>query len=119
MAIPATVEEYVGAMPPEAVEPFQTVRRLIHEVAPGVTESIRYQMPVFATDAGYITYVGAWKKHLGLYPIPRIEALEGRLAPHRTAKDTVRFFYEDPLPTELVRDLLAELVRRLHTAQHD
>lgn len=113
MATPATVEEYVGGLSPEAAGHFETVRQIVHEVAPGAVESIRYQMPVFATDAGYITYVGAWKKHLGLYPIPRIDALEERLAPHRTAKDTVRLLYRDPIPTDLLRDLLVELVRRL------
>ncbi len=109
-----TVDEYLDALPDRAQTVARNVRRIIHAVAPDLTETVRYQMPVFLVGGRYLVYMGAWKNHVGLYPIPVLDhTLETRLAPHRTAKDTVRFLYRDPLPVDLLEDLIRTLVVRL------
>ena len=67
-----------------------------------------------SVDGEYLVYFGAWKHHIGLYPIPPLAAeLEGDVGPYRAATDTVRFRYKDPVPWDIVERLIAELVRRL------
>ncbi len=88
-----------------------TIRRLIAESVPGVQESIRYQMPVFMIGDIYLVYVGAWKNHIGLYPIPELPIdLETDIGPYRTKTDTVRFLYEHPTPFALIQQLIEALV---------
>jgi uncharacterized protein YdhG (YjbR/CyaY superfamily) len=110
---PATVEDYIGALDGDAQRVAVRLRDTIRAAAPGITDTIRYQMPCFMLDGTYIVYFGAWKKHVGFYPIPRFDAgLENELGAYRTAKDTVRFMYKDPVPWDLIERLVAELVQR-------
>jgi uncharacterized protein YdhG (YjbR/CyaY superfamily) len=111
---PATVEDYIAALDGDAQRFAREFRDVIRRAAPHMTETVRYQMPCFLVDGRYLVYFGAWKHHLGLYPIPRLNSsLEADVAPYRTAKDTVRFRYRDPVPWDLVERLITELVRRL------
>ena len=53
---------------------------------------------------------GAWKRHIGLYPIPTIDAaLERDVAPYRTHADTVRFDYDKQIPYDLIERLVVAL----------
>jgi uncharacterized protein YdhG (YjbR/CyaY superfamily) len=109
----ATVDEYVAAQPAAVQELLATVRRIVAEEVPGVEESIRYDMPVFGVDGSYLVHVAAWKRHLGLYPVPVFEGgLEADVAPLRAAKDTVRLVYAVPFPDDVFRRVIRELVAR-------
>ena len=106
-----TVDSYSADLPHHPREVLATIRRLIAAHVPGVHESIRYQMPVFTIDGIYLVYVGAWKHHIGLYPIPELPTdLEPDIAPYRTKTDTVRFLYNRPIPYELIERLIEALV---------
>jgi len=119
MSTSTTVDEYIDALDGDAQRIAMQFRESIRRVAPGVTESVRYQMPCFALDGEYLVYFGAWKHHIGLYPIPELDAdLEAGIGPYRAAKDTVRFPYKNPIPADLVERLVAELVRRRTSSGH-
>ena len=97
-----TIDSYIAALPPHAEHIIGRIRALISEIAPDVRESIKYTMPKF-DYAGTYLYVGAWKKHIGLYPVfPAEPALEADLSPFRARKDTVQFLYRNPIPYELI-----------------
>lgn len=97
-----TIDSYIAGLPPDAAFIMERVRETIRSVAPKVKESIKYDIALFEYGGAYL-YVGAWKKHLGLYPIyPLPAALEAEVAPHRAKKDTVQFFYRNPIPYELI-----------------
>jgi uncharacterized protein YdhG (YjbR/CyaY superfamily) len=117
---PSTVEAYIGSLDGDAQRIAGQFRDAIHAAAPGITDTIRYQMPCFLLDGTYLVYYGAWKNHIGLYPIPRFDTdLETEISPYRTAKDTVRFRYKDPVPWDLVERLLAEMVQRVRHPDHE
>ena len=107
------VDDYIAGLDGDAHRIALQLRDLIRRAAPGITETVRYQMPCFLLDGSYLVYFGAWKHHIGLYPIPSLEPeLEAEVAPYRAAKDTVRLRYRDPVPWALVERLIAELVSR-------
>jgi uncharacterized protein YdhG (YjbR/CyaY superfamily) len=111
MPTSTTVDAYAAALPVQPREVIETIRELIAKRVSGVQESIRYQMPVFTIDGIYLVYVGAWKHHIGLYPIPALPPdLETDIAPYRTKTDTVRFLYKQPIPYELIERLIDALV---------
>ncbi len=111
MPAPTTVDAYAAALPDQPREVLDAIRRLIATSVPGVRESIRYQMPVFTIEGIYLVYVGAWKHHIGFYPIPALPLdLEADVAPYRTKIDTVRFLYKQPIPYGLIERLIDALV---------
>ena len=59
--------------------------------------------PRSCSAAGYALHFAGWKKHIGLYPVPRLEpALEAEIAPYRAEKDSVVFPHAQPVPYELI-----------------
>lgn len=107
------VDSYIAALDGDAHHFATEFRALIHRAAPGITEAFRYKIPCFLIGDRYLVYFGSWKRHLGLYPVPRFDdELEAEVAPYRATSDTVQFKYKDPIPTKLVERILAEMVRR-------
>ena len=100
-----TVESYIASLEPHAAFAIERVREIVREIAPDFDETIKYEMAVFRYAGTYL-YAGAWKKHLGLYPVfPADPALETEIAPFRSGKDTVQFKYAKPMPYELIEKI--------------
>jgi uncharacterized protein YdhG (YjbR/CyaY superfamily) len=110
---PATVDEYVHALPDGPREVLERIRCTIHAVVPDAGERISYAMPTFTLDGRPLVHVAAWKQHVGLYPLP---ALHGDLAaavqPYRAATGTMRLRYDRPIPYDLVGQVVQALVDR-------
>lgn len=112
----AEVDRYIAGFPPDAAFILERLRETVHKAAPGATEDFKYDMPLFRVTGGYIFYMGAWKKHVGLYPIyPQAPALEAEIAPLRSGKDTLKLVYTKPIPYPLVTRLVKARVRELRT----
>ena len=96
----ATVDEYLGSLPAAAASILTEIRRRIHRIVPEAGETISYQLPTFTVDGRYLVYVAAWKRHVGLYPVPALDdETEAELTPYRSAKSTVRFPLVSPSRT--------------------
>lgn len=104
---PASISDYIAALP-EAVRPVaEAIRRTIGDAAPGSVEGVKYGIPTFKIDGRSIIYFAVWKKHVGLYPIYRgTEAFEARISPYRAKKDTVQFSLGAPMPLELISGIV-------------
>ena len=108
-----SVDEYILSFPPEVQFILEKVRSAIRKGAPGVEETISYQIPTFKLDGKSLVYFGGWKRHVGIYPIPEADPeLEKELARYRAAKDTLRFPLHEPIPYELIERLALFLVRK-------
>lgn len=91
------------------------MREAIRAAAPDAAEGFGYGMPAFTLDGRPLVYYGAWKQHIGLYPmtgeIQRACAVEPR--GYETAKGTVRFPLDEPVPVALVKRLVKARVAEL------
>ncbi len=106
-----TVEEYVASLPEDVRPVVDEIRRVVRRVVPDVGETISYQMPTFVLDGLPLVHVAAWKHHLGLYPLPPMDAgLAALVEPYRGAKDAMRLRYDRPIPVDLVARVVAALV---------
>jgi uncharacterized protein YdhG (YjbR/CyaY superfamily) len=113
-ANPNAVDEYMATLEGDAYTIAQQVRQAIHRATPGIDETVRYKLPCFSLDEEYLVYLGAWKKHIGLYPIPALDGdLERDVAPYRAATDTVRFPYNKTVPYGLIERIVVALVDRM------
>ena len=106
----ATVDEYVAALP-DGVRPLmERIRQTIRAVAPDVVETISYSMPTFTLDGRALVHVAAWKKHIGVYPLPEMDdELAAAIEPYRGTPDTLRLPLDD-VPFELLERVVAALV---------
>lgn len=103
---PLSIDEYIGAFPPEIQAILQKIRGIIHEVAPDAVEKISYAIPAFTLHNRYFIYFSAWQHHIALYPLPSDDAvLMEKLAPYIHGKGTVRFRLDRPIPYKIIRDI--------------
>ena len=103
----ATVEAYIAAQPAAAQPVLRTVRETMLAALPEAREVIAYKIPAYRTEGRHAVYFAGWKKHWALYPLN--DAVRARfaaeLAAYDVEKDTVRFSWTTPVPTDLVAAL--------------
>lgn len=108
---PKDIDEYIAMFPADIQLQLQSLRHAIREAAPDALEVISYQMPAFKQKR-VLVYFAAHKKHIGFYPTSSgIEAFRDQLARYETSKGAVRFPLDEPLPLELVREIVRFRVR--------
>lgn len=104
----AAVEAYLAAVPEPARTTLQTVRERIRAAAPkAAVETISYRMPAFHYRRALVSYA-AFKKHCSLFPMGSavLDALGDEVKPYRTAKGTLQFPLDKPLPAALIRKIV-------------
>ena len=110
-ATPKTITEYIKAAPKEAREKLREMRACIREAAPGAKESLKWGMPAFSYRRILVTFA-VFKHHIGFYPTPSaVKAFAKNLARFKTAKGSIQFPLEKPLPLPLIRKITAFRVR--------
>ena len=106
-AAPQTIDEYIAGFPPDVREILEQVRRAIRQAAPDAQEAITYRMPTFVLN-GNLVHFAAYRSHLGFYPTPSgITAFRKELARYKSAKGSVQFPLDQPMPLKLIRKIVA------------
>ncbi|MGO4185235.1 iron chaperone [Paenibacillus sp. MCAF9] len=101
-----TVDQYISNYPPEIQDILEKIRGVIKVAAPEATEKISYQMPTFVLH-GNLVHFAAYKNHIGLYPAPSgIKAFKQQLSPYKGAKGSIRFPLDEPIPYELIGEIV-------------
>ena len=108
---PSSTTEYINAAPKEARKKLREMRACIREAAPGATESLKWGMPAFSHRRILVTFA-AFKHHIGFYPTASaVRAFAKDLSKFVTAKGSIQFPLEKPLPLSLIRKITAFRVR--------
>lgn len=103
---PQTIDDYIAGFPPDVQRILRKMRRTIRQAAPQAAEAIKYQMPTFVLNGNLVSF-GVYQKHLGVYPVPLGTAKFRRdIAPYRSAKSTARFPLTEPIPFDLIGQLV-------------
>ncbi|HET8986137.1 MAG TPA: DUF1801 domain-containing protein [Trueperaceae bacterium] len=101
------IDEYIARFPDTVQSMLRKVRATIAAAAPGATETISYDMPTFSLNGRYLIHFGAYKKHIGLYPVPTTHpALEEALRPYASGKGSARFPLNKPVPYDLITKIV-------------
>lgn len=109
-----TVDEYIDAAPEAAQPMLIELRETIRAAAPQAEERISYGMPSYHLN-GRLTYFQAHARHIGLYAFNMEDARAVGLEQHISAKATLRFPLDRPLPVAAIRKLIEERVRTNQT----
>lgn len=101
------VDEYIASFPSETQEVLQKVRQIITDVIPDATERISYGIPTYTLGKN-VVHFGGYSAHLGFYPgSEAIAAFKDRLTGYDTAKGTVKFYLNKPIPYDLIKEITA------------
>jgi uncharacterized protein YdhG (YjbR/CyaY superfamily) len=104
---PQNIDAYIAGFPPEVQAILQEVRRTIRMAAPQAKETINYQIPTFTLEGNLVHFAG-FKKHIGFYPTPSgIEKFKDELAGYESAKGSVQFPLDQPMPYDLISRIVA------------
>ncbi len=103
---PKTIDEYIAGFPQDVQAILQKLRQTVREAAPEAEETIKYQMPTFMLK-GNLVHFAAFKNHIGFYPAPSgIEQFKQALAPYEGGKGSLRFPLGQPVPYDLIREVV-------------
>ena len=110
-ARPKSITEYIDAAPKEAQKKLREMLACIRKSAPEAKESLKWGMPAFSYRRILVTFA-AHKTHIGFYPTPSaVSAFAKELSKFVTAKGSIQFPLEKPLPLELIGKITAFRVR--------
>jgi uncharacterized protein YdhG (YjbR/CyaY superfamily) len=100
------IDEYIATFPKNIQKKLQEVRQAITKAVPEAVETIKYDIPTFTLNGNLISF-GAWKNHIGLYPVPRrVEEFNKELSAYDGAKSTIKFSFDNPLPLALIAKIV-------------
>lgn len=100
-----SIDEYISLFPEDVRMVLKKIRSMAIELAPEATEAMTYGIPTFKLN-GNVFHFAAFKKHIGIYPTPQgIEAFSDKLKEYETAKGTIKFPFDKPIPYELIREI--------------
>ena len=108
---PKSITEYIEAAPKEAQKKLREMLACIRKSAPEAKESLKWGMPAFSYRRILVTFA-AHKTHIGFYPTPSaVSAFAKELSKFVTARGSIQFPLEKPLPLGLIRKITAFRVR--------
>jgi uncharacterized protein YdhG (YjbR/CyaY superfamily) len=105
------IDQYIASFPKDIQEILEKIRTTIRKAAPDAEEAIAYQMPTFRLK-GNLVHFAAFKKHIGFYPAPTgIEHFGNELSAYKSAKGSVRFPLDRPIPFDLISKIVTFRVK--------
>lgn len=101
------IKEYIEEFPSEIQEKLNEMYKIIKEVVPKeAIEKISWRMPTFYLNGNLVHFAG-FKKHIGFFPgAEGIEKFKDKFKGLDYSKGGVQFKYENPLPKELIQDIV-------------
>ncbi len=109
------IDQYIRAYPKEVQPILQTMREIVKKAAPGAVEALSYGVPTFKLHGKNLVSFGAAKSHIGFYPTPSgVAAVQDELAAYKSAKGSIQFPLDQPLPVALIRKIVKFRVQELN-----
>ncbi len=112
-----SVDEYIISQDPADRPVLEKIRKTIQKAAPSAEELISYGMPAFKYH-GALVYYAAMKNHFGFYPTSSpMKFFAPRLKPYHCTKGAIQFPKDQPVPLNLVTDIVKYRVKENEARQ--
>jgi uncharacterized protein YdhG (YjbR/CyaY superfamily) len=111
------VDEYLASLDEPKQSTLATLRRTILELLPDAEECISYQLPAYRVGGKVVAGFAAFKNHLSYLPHSGsvLPELANELKGYGGTKSALHFPIDEPLPPDLVRQLLEVRMRQAAT----
>lgn len=116
LPVPA-VDDYLGGLDAADRAAFEHIRDLVLELVPDAEQGTSYGMAALRYRQKPLLGFRAGKQHLSIFPFSSdvVDAVSERLTDHELSKGTVRFTAAEPLPDEVVRNIVRLRVDEIMT----
>ena len=105
------VDQYLAAQPERVRIPLEKIRETIRKAVPEAEEAISYQMPSFKYH-GIVAWYAPSKNHYAIYMAPKLLVqFKEQLASYSQTKSAIHFDYNNPVPVELITEMVLAAVR--------
>ncbi len=102
-----TIDQYIAEQAGDVQPILQKIRETMREAAPDATERISWRMPTFWQGENLIHFA-AFKKHISIFPGGEASTVFAqKLTGYKTAKGTIQFPLDKPIPYDLIREITA------------
>jgi uncharacterized protein YdhG (YjbR/CyaY superfamily) len=110
----ADIDAYLQGLDQPSRGTLQEMRRRILLVVPDAEQVISYAMPGFKVSGKTVAGLAGFKNHLSYLPHSGsvLPAMADQLTGYTMTKGSLHFALDEPLPTELVRQLLEVRLRQ-------
>lgn len=110
-----SIDGYIKEFPKDVQEKLEAVRDTIQKAAPHAQETIKYGIPTFTLE-GNLVHFGGYKHHIGFYPTPlAITEFKKELSKYTSAKGSVQFPLDKPIPLPLITKIVKWRVREIES----
>ncbi len=104
---PKSIDEYIAGFREDVQGILQKIRLTIRRAAPDAEEAVKYGIPTFVFN-GNLVHFGGFQTHIGFYPTSSgIEEFKDELSVYRSAKGSVQFPLDQPMPYSLISKIVA------------
>jgi uncharacterized protein YdhG (YjbR/CyaY superfamily) len=103
---PTSTGSYLAALSADKRRALEKLRKDIKAAAPNAEECISYGVPGFRLDGRLLASYAASAKHCAFYAGSIVQQFKKELKDYDTAKGTIRFAADKPLPSTLVRKIV-------------
>jgi uncharacterized protein YdhG (YjbR/CyaY superfamily) len=109
------VDDYLAGVPEPQKATLTTLRAVIAGFLPGSDQGIAYGIPCFKVDGKGVAGFGSYANHCTYFPMSGsiTTELAAQLQGYVTAKGSIQFAIDEPLPAELVRRLIEARQREI------
>jgi len=113
-ALPArNIDEYIAGFPIDIQKKLEQIRIAIKKAVPKAEETIKYAIPTYTLNGNLVSF-GAWKKHIGFYPVPRnVKEFAKDLSAYEGNKSTAQFPFDQPIPAALISRIVKYQAKRM------
>ncbi len=105
-----SIDEYHKTFSGDTLKRMQTIREMVHKMAPEVVEVISYQIPAFKIgDKSYLIYYCAFANHLTLSSVwseAFLNEFKADLKGMKVSKSAIQFPHDKPLPIDFIKRIL-------------
>lgn len=108
---PQTISTYIAKAPKETQAKLKQMHAIIRKAAPGAIEGMKWSMPSYSYKRILVNFA-VFKHHIGFYPTPSaVSAFKKELSDYKTARGSIQFPLDKPLPLPLVQKIVAFRVK--------
>ena len=109
------IERYLELLPLESQQALGTLRKIIQDTVPEAEEGFSYGVPAFKIKGKPLVCYAAFQNHCGFYPMSPtvLKSFAADLVDFETAKGTIRFKIDKPLPEVLVKRIVIARLKEL------
>lgn len=105
-----SIDEYHSTFEGEALKRLQTIRELVHNIAPEAAEIISYQIPAFKIGPkAHLIYYCGFAKHVSIsnpWSQALLKEFETELKNYKVSKSVIQFPHDKELPIDFITRIL-------------